>query len=49
MVLADADGRLMGGEAGSISTKLSGIKPTLSLNRTCTTRGASMKSVQQYH
>ena len=47
VVLTDADGRLMdGGEAGSTSTKLSGIKPTLSLNRTCTMRGTSMMTTK---
>lgn len=36
MVLVEADGRLIGGgEAGRISTKLSGISPTLSPSRTC--------------
>lgn len=35
MVLVEADGRLIGGgEAGRISTKLSGISPTLSPSRT---------------
>ena len=36
MVLVDADGRLTdGGDAGRISTKLSGINPIRSPNRTC--------------
>ena len=40
MVLAEADGRLAeGGDAGRMSTKLSGISPTLSPSRAYGTGG----------